>query len=149
MANYYKEINKMLEKLVHRVLIYDRAGFKKGVKTEELSLLDIYILKKIGEEESKKIYELVNEMEIDRGIIASSTSKLVSCGYVEKEKSQEDKRVYVLRLTEQGRQLWHKNNEKHGELLNFVLADITLNEEKAILKFLSKINQVIIQHKKV
>lgn len=149
MANYYKEINKMLEKLVHRVLIYDRAGFKNGVKTEELSLLDIYILKKIGEAESKKIYELVNEMEIDRGIIASSTNKLVSYGYVEKEKSREDKRVYVLRLTEQGKRLWHKNNERHGELLNFVLADITLNEEKAILKFLSKINQAIVQYKKV
>jgi DNA-binding MarR family transcriptional regulator len=141
MANYYKEINKMIERLVHRVLIYDRTGFKSGMKAETLSLLDVYILKKIGEVESKKIYELVHEMEMDRGIVASSTNKLVSCGFVEKQKSQEDKRVFILRLTEEGRHLWEKNQGVHAELLNVVLGDVTLNEEKAILKFLSKMNQ--------
>jgi DNA-binding MarR family transcriptional regulator len=141
MANYHKEINKMIERLVHRVLTYDRTGFKAGMKSETLSLLDIYILKKIGEVESKKIYELVNEMEMDRGIVASSTNKLVSCGFVEKQKSQEDKRVFILRLTEEGKSLWEKNQNVHSDLLSVVLGEITLNEEKAILKFLSKMNQ--------
>ncbi|MCT4619734.1 MAG: MarR family transcriptional regulator [Marinisporobacter sp.] len=140
MANYYYEINKMLDKLMHKVLVYDRKGFKINGK-EELSLLDIHVLRKIGQVNNKKIYELVKDLEIDRGLIASVMKKLILNGYITKEKSEEDKRVYILRLTDEGKEMCKKTLDIQKDLLNFVLSDVTLNEEKAILKFLSKINQ--------
>ncbi|TCO76416.1 MarR family transcriptional regulator [Marinisporobacter balticus] len=141
MANYYNEINKMMDKLMHKVLVYDRKGFKIGGKAENLSLLDIHILRKIGQVKNKRLYELVEDMEMDRGLIASVTKKLILNGYILKEKDHEDKRVYILKLTNIGKKMYEKTLEIQEVLLNFVLADVTLNEEKAILKFLSKINQ--------
>ncbi|MEW9124281.1 MAG: MarR family transcriptional regulator [Thermotaleaceae bacterium] len=146
MANYYNEINNILDKLIHKVLVYDRKGFKIGIKGEPLSLLDIYILKKIGEGERKKLYELVEEMEIDRGLISSFVQKLILNGYVQKEKSREDKRVHMVKLTALGREMLDKNLDRQEELLNFILSDVTLNEEKTILKFLSKINQTTLSY---
>lgn len=141
MANYYNEINEMINKLMHKVLIYDRKGFKIKGKMEELSLLDIHVLRNIGEVENKKIYELVEDMEIDRGLIASVTKKLILSGYVKKERDQDDKRVYILKLTSLGREMHEKTLCIQEKLLDFVLSDMTLNEEKAILKFLSKVKQ--------
>ncbi|WP_129600265.1 MarR family winged helix-turn-helix transcriptional regulator [Anaerophilus nitritogenes] len=141
MANYYPQINKMIDKLMHQVLIYDRKGFKIGSKLENLSLLDIHTLRKIEEKEDTKIYELVEELEIDRGIISSVIKKLIQNGYIVKEKSKEDKRVYILKLTTEGKEMCTKTMEIQKKLLGFVLEDMSLNEEKAILKFLSKINQ--------
>ncbi|WP_168198351.1 transcriptional regulator, SarA/Rot family [Crassaminicella thermophila] len=141
MANYYNEINKMIDKLMHKVLVYDRKGFKIGGNIEDLSLLDIHVLRNIGQVESKKIYELIEDMEMDRGLIASVTKKLILKGYIIKERSIEDKRVYILKLTEQGREMYEKILQVQNNLLEFLLSDVTLNEEKAILKFLSKINQ--------
>ncbi|MCT4605092.1 MAG: MarR family transcriptional regulator [Marinisporobacter sp.] len=140
MANYYYEINKMLDKLMHKVLVYDRKGFKINGK-EELSLLDIHVLRKIGQVNNKKIYELVKDLEIDRGLIASVMKKLILNGYITKEKSEEDKRVYILKLTDEGKEMCKKTLDIQKDLLNFVLSDVTLKEEQAILKFLSKINQ--------
>ncbi|QZY54249.1 MarR family winged helix-turn-helix transcriptional regulator [Crassaminicella profunda] len=140
MANYYHEINRMIDKLMHKVLVYDRKGFKINGK-EELSLLDIHVLRKIGQQKHKKIYELVKDLEIDRGLIASVMKKLILSGYIIKERSEEDKRVYILKLTDEGKIMYEKTLDIQKNLLDFVLNDVTLNEEKAILKFLSKINQ--------
>ena len=145
MANYYNEINTMVEKLIHKILVYDRKGFKIGTKNKELSLLDVYVLKTIGEEKEKKIYELLEEVEMDRGMVASIIKKLVLYAYVRKERSQDDKRAYIVSLTEKGMDMYDKTLEIQGNFLEFILSDITLNEEKAILKFLSKINQTILK----
>lgn len=148
MANYYHEINKMMEKLIHKIFVYDRKGFKMDGKGEALSFLDMDVIRKIGEAEHKKIYELVEEMETDRSFVASITKKLILNGYIMKEKSEHDKRVYMLRLTEEGRAIYEKSLEKQREFLHFILSDITLNEEKAILKFLSKVNQTtLLEHR--
>ncbi|WP_053955823.1 MarR family winged helix-turn-helix transcriptional regulator [Inediibacterium massiliense] len=141
MANYYPQINKMIDKLMHQVLIYDRKGFKIGNKLENLSLLDIHALRKIEERDDTKIYELVEELGVDRGVISSVIKKLMQNSYIIKEKSKEDKRVYILKLTTEGKEMCTKTMEIQKKLLNFVLEDMSFNEEKAILKFLSKINQ--------
>ena len=145
MANYYNEINTMVEKLIHKILVYDRKGFKVGNKSEELSLLDFYVLKAIGEEKEKKIYELLEEVEMDRGMVTGIIKKLVLYTYVKKERSQEDKRAYILSLTKKGRSMYEKTSEIQEDFLEFVLSEITLNEEKSILKFLSKINQATLK----
>ncbi len=144
MANYYDEINKMMEKIVNKLLIIDKKGFKLRKKNEELSLLDIFVLKNIGSNNMKPIYSLVKETEIDRGLMTSIINKLVANGYIKKEKAKEDKRVNMVILTEEGESVYNKILKSQGAFLDFILDDITLNEEKTILKFLSKINQKMI-----
>ncbi|SKC55252.1 MarR family winged helix-turn-helix transcriptional regulator [Maledivibacter halophilus] len=143
MANYYNEINRMIEKIAHKVLISDKRKFKVARKNQEFSLLEMFIIKKIGKNEIKSIYELVKEMEIDRGLVTSIIKKLVITGYIKKEKAQEDKRVNMLRLTVSGKEIYNEIIVGQQEFFEFILSDVTLNEEKAILKFLSKINQKI------
>jgi len=140
-ANYYNQINMMMEKIINKILIADKKGFKIGRKNEDLSLLDILVIKKIGSNSMKPIYSLVKETEIDRGVISSIINKLVANGYIKKEKAKEDKRVNMVILTDEGEEVYNKILDGQSEILDFILNDITLNEEKAILKFLSKINQ--------
>lgn len=141
MANYYNEINKIMEKIVNKLLIVDKKGLRIGKKNEELSLLDILIIKKVGSNNMKPIYSLVKETEIDRGTMTSIINKLVTNGYMKKEKAKEDKRVNMVTLTEDGEEIYNKILKIQVGLLDFILNDVTLNEEKAILKFLSKIKQ--------
>ncbi|WP_432407222.1 MarR family winged helix-turn-helix transcriptional regulator [Wukongibacter sp. M2B1] len=143
MANYYKQINLMIEKIINKILIADKKGFSIGRKNEELSLLDIFVIKKIGSNNMKPIYSLVKETEIDRGVISSIINKLAANGYIKKEKAKEDKRVNMVILTDEGEEVYNKILRGQSEILDFILNDITLNEEKAILKFLSKVNQKI------
>ena len=140
-ANYYHEIDKMLRKIVTKALITDRQGLKLGTKGEVLSFLELYILREIGEKGNKKISELIDEMQLNRGMASLVFKKLVINGYVSKKQSEEDRRVYGLMLTDLGKQIVDKSMEDEKKLLEFILADISLNEERAVLKFLSKLNQ--------
>ncbi len=144
MANYYKEINRILEKIIYKVLSIDKSGIELEDVHEKLSFLDIHILKKVGDEIEKSMQSLIKEMDFERGIITPIINKMVACGYIIKEKSERDKRVFNLRLTEDGKRVYNKIIENEKELFKFILKDITLNEEKAVLKFLSKINQTTV-----
>ncbi|SHK16417.1 DNA-binding transcriptional regulator, MarR family [Paramaledivibacter caminithermalis DSM 15212] len=140
-ANYYNEINKMMEKIIYKVFVLNKKGLTFGKKNKELSILDAFIIKKIGSANEKSIYSLVKEIEIDRGVIASIINKLLANGYIIKQKSKEDKRINMVLLTEEGKEIYDIIMERQKEFFDFVLNDVTLNEEKAILKFLSKIHQ--------
>ncbi len=144
MANYYREINKIMEKLIYKFSILDKNGLSLGGKGGNLSFLEVHIIKEIGKSSVQSIYSLIKETEIDRNTITTITNRLVMSGYLEKQRSEEDKRVYMLTLTDSGREIYKRIILKEKEVLDFVLNDITLNEEKAVLKFLSKINQKMV-----
>lgn len=144
MANYHREINKMMEKLIYRFLILDKKGCTLESKGENLSFLEIHIIKEIGRSFEKSIYNLVRETDMDRSTITTIINRLVLNDYLSKEKSEEDKRIYILRLTDRGQEVYNKIENTQKDIVESILNDITLNEEKAILKFLSKVNQKIL-----
>jgi DNA-binding MarR family transcriptional regulator len=81
---------------------------------------------------------------LDRGIISTSISKLTKGKYVEKMRSPQDGRVYLLELTSEGRVLFEKLYEQEQELIGFMMESSTINEQKAVLKFLSRVNQTMV-----
>ncbi len=141
MANYYREIEKIMGKLIYKILLINKNGVNLGINGEKLSFLDIYVIAEIGDCKEKSMYNLIKDMEIDRNDITLIINRMIALGYITKEKSERDRRVYILKLTEDGNHLYNKILEEENKLLDFILKDITLNEEKAVLKFLSKINQ--------
>jgi len=144
MANYYNEISNMIEKTIYRLMIADKNGLGIGTKNTDLSFLDIIVIKKIGDEEYVSQFSISKSTDISRGDITSIIKKLVACGYVTKKKSVEDKRANILTLTEEGKRVRKKIVDYQKCSIDYILHDITLNEEKAILKFLAKASQRIL-----
>jgi len=144
MANYYREIYKMLDKVIYKACFLDRKGISFDRNGEKFSLLDIFIIKIVKKYSPTTMNEIIKGIDIDRGIVSPIINRLVQKKYLAKTKSDADKRVYKITLTEKGEELWEKINSREKGLLDFVLSDITLNEEKAVLKFLSKINQTML-----
>lgn len=142
MANYYNEINRLLDKLVHKGFVHIREDIKLGAKGNTFTFWELHILRRLAISGEKRISELIEEVEVNKSLISSILIKLVAGGYIIKTQSSEDGRVYFLKLTELGLEVVEESHQLQKELLDFVLEDITLNEERAILKFLSKINQL-------
>lgn len=133
----------MIEKTIYRLIIADKKGLKKGNKNEDISFLDFIVLNRIAQEEEISQFVLAKETEVARSIMVSVINKLVSGGYIRKEKAVDDKRVNILKLTEEGQKVWQRYTDNQKDAIDYILHDITLNEEKAILKFLAKASQRI------
>jgi len=141
MANYHDEIGKMINKVIHKALLCEMEGFRLGTRGEAFSYLELKIMRKLREGDNKKILQLMEELQLNRGLVAALVKKLLAGGYITKEQSEEDRRVFTIKLTDSGKKILDRSSHGEKEFLDFILSDITVNEERAILKFLSKINQ--------
>lgn len=140
MRNYYVQIHEYLSKLVHGIIAID----KKGISSNgfNLSISDIFVLKVIGEEENKKMFEVMETLNLDRNSFKTIVGRLIAHDYVAKNKCENDKRAYSLELTEKGQKIFEEILTKEKEMLFSILNDFTFNEERAILKFLVKLDML-------
>lgn len=144
MSDYHKEIDLLSRKIVKKFVKYDREGLKIDDLNGKFSFFDVSVLNCIAEHEGIVVQDLIRELDMDRGVIATCIGNLVSKGYIDKRKSEEDKRKFILTLTDKGRRAQSQIIDKEEALLNFVLNDMSINEKKAVLKFLSKVNQTTV-----
>ncbi len=141
MANYTREISHMMDRMLIKIMSQDKKGFYPSKLLHKLSLLDILMIKTVGESESIQLNSLVKTLELDRNLIDISVKKLVSMKFINKRQGERDKREKWIKLTESGERIYKLLLEAQLSEMEFVLNDITINEEKTVLKFLSKIVQ--------
>ncbi|SCY73751.1 MarR family winged helix-turn-helix transcriptional regulator [Alkaliphilus peptidifermentans] len=140
MRNYYLQIHEYVEKLVLSTMVLDKKGIKYNGDT--FSFLELFILKLLGDQQEKKMYEIIEELDIDRNTMNTAINRLYFSKYLTKKKSEDDKRVQILQLTERGKITFEQVISVEKEILFSLLNDFTFNEEKAILKFLVKIDML-------
>ena len=71
----------------------------------DLSLIQIMCIFKVYQNEGVNQKDLANDLSLTKGAITKTVAKLESNGYIAREKFPEDKRHYLLRLTEKGEEL--------------------------------------------
>lgn len=140
MRNYYVQIHHYLQKLIQNVIILDKRGIRNN--GDSLSITELLILKILGDAQEKRIFEVISELSIDRNSLVTILNRLQNLGYITKEKDKDDKRVHLLLLTDKGRDVFQHISSKEKELIYNLLNDFTFNEEKAILKFLVKLDML-------
>lgn len=140
MRNYYVQIYEYLQKTIKNIIVLD----KKGISTNgaNLSIMDIFILKVVGNESRKKMFEVMETLDIDRNTFKTMTRRLIAQEFILKSRSDEDKRAYYLELTTKGKQVLEEINYKENNALASLLNDFTFNEERTILKFLVKLEML-------
>lgn len=149
MANYYKEVNNMMEKVIYKFVKYDKSGIKLSEKQDKYSFLDIIVFREIGRSGNITVFDLLNQIEIDRGILSTSIKKFINLNLIVKKRSTLDKRKFVLYLTDEGKRFYEELLKLEMKELNFILKDMTINEQKTVLKFLSRLNQLTVVRSEV
>ncbi|GAB6107693.1 MarR family winged helix-turn-helix transcriptional regulator [Fusibacter bizertensis] len=141
MANYTREIAHMLDRLNTKILAQDKTGyFRKDLKVK-LNLVELLLLKQLGEHGEVKLNHLINTLEVDRNLITTTVKRMGTLKLVQKRADEGDGRSQVIVLLPAGRELYNALIDQQNKELEFILDDVTINEEKTILKFISKMVQ--------
>lgn len=140
MSVYYNEINVMINKLVKKfVPKKDELYTINGI---EFSLSELLILKVIKTEKNCNIKLLHEILDLKYNYILRCINKMQMKDLIMKSPSAEDKRKKVICLTDVGEKVYSITEKNFQEKLSFIIKDLTVNEEKAVLKVLSRINQL-------
>lgn len=140
MSIYSSEINQMVNKLLDKVTCTDVK--KKILEKQELNIFNYIILKKIREKDGIIFTEILNDVDVNYDVLRNKIEELLIKGYIEKKVSKEDKRKKSLYITNLGQKEFIKFKFFIEEKINFTISDFSVNEEKAVLKFLSRVNQL-------
>ena len=96
----------------------------KCLITEEFSdmtMNDMHIVEAIGTEKAKRSSDVAKLMSVTTGTLTRAVDGLVEHGYVVRTRSERDKRVVFLTLTERGKRAYERHKQFHAEMIAYII----------------------------
>ena len=140
MNRYYLQIYEYLEKLTRQLVQADHNGSVAADTT--VSLMEYFVMRMLMQEGGQTFRQLMDATGWNRNGLTGALRRLLKQQLVEKEPVDGDKRSRRLQMTEKGRALILELDSKSRNQVYQLLNDFTFNEEKAVLKFLVKLEMI-------
>ncbi len=142
----YNTINDVLVHLFNE--IWELEG--KAIITEEYKDItnnDMHIIEAIGLGEGKPMSAIAKKMSVTAGTLTTAMNSLVNKKYVVRKRSEKDRRVVNIQLTEKGERAYHHHAEFHHDMVEAVIQNLKNDELSVLLKTLSSLSEFFRNYK--
>lgn len=123
-------LNEVLVKLFREIMTIEEQSLKKG-DFKDLTVNDMHVIEAIDVYEPKNMTTVARSLNVTTGTLTISINGLVKKGYVDRIRSEKDRRVVLVSLTEKGRNAHSWHEQFHAEMVQAVIAG--LDEEEQIV----------------
>ena len=138
------DINHALNEVLVRIFRNINTIEEQALRTEEykdVTINDIHVIEAIGMEEQKNMTTVAKSLHVTTGTLTISINSLVKKNYVERVRSEEDRRVVLVSLTEKGKKAFLHHRQFHDKLVNEIVEQLSDEEKRVLEKALNRINQ--------
>ena len=135
----YETLNEVLVSLFRDVNDIEQ----KAIITSEFGDLtnnDMHVIEAIGIDEPKNMSTIARVLSVTVGTLTISMNSLVKKGYVDRQRSSEDRRVVYISLSEKGVKAYYHHKKFHEQMIDSVVKELTEEELEALVKALTKLN---------
>ena len=132
-------LNDVLVKLFRNVNVIE----ERAIRTEEykdVTTNDMHVIEAIGMESAKNMTSVARALEVTTGTLTIAVNSLVKKGYVSRVRSEEDRRVVLVSLSEKGRRAYLHHRRFHEQMIDSVVEELTEEEQRILEKALRKLN---------
>lgn len=146
--NMYETINDILVHLFNEIWELE----KNAIITEEFKDItnnDMHIIEAIGLNQKTTMSVVAKKMKITAGSLTTAMNGLVNKKYVIRERSEEDRRVVNIWLTEKGEKAYHHHAEFHRQMTNAVIEKLDENEIPVLMKTLNGLDEFFRSYSKI
>ena len=139
MDREFIKINELMLEVYNDIGKIEDQALKQG-EFKDLSITEIHTIEAIGMYGSKTMSEIATVLEITTGTLTTAVDKLIKKGYLERKRSESDRRIVNVNLTRRGK-LAHRIHEKfHMDMVRQIIIDFTQKEELVLINGLEKLN---------
>ena len=103
-------------------------------------MTEIHTIEAIGIKDAKTMGEIAHDLRITVGTLSAAITKLIKKGYVERKRTEEDRRVVLVSLTSKGENVYREHQVFHEEMICAMLSNFSDEEEQVLSKSLEKLN---------
>lgn len=136
----YKTINDILVNLINEIWELE----EKAIITEEFKDLtnnDMHVIEAIGPEEGNNMSSIAKKLNITVGSLTTAMNSLVNKSYVSRSRSEKDRRVVYVKLTEKGIRAYQHHADYHRQMTEAILAKLSEDEIPVLMKTLDGLSE--------
>lgn len=140
MDDAYKLINNTLVNLINEIWELE----EKAIITEEFKDLtnnDMHVIEAIGLGDGRNMSSIAKKLKITVGSLTIAMNSLVNKKYVERHRSEEDRRVVFVKLTEKGVRAYHHHEDYHRQMTQAIMDKLDEKELPVLVKTLDVLTE--------
>lgn len=134
----YETLNDILVGLFKDIMTIE----EKAIITEEFKDItnnDMHVIEAIGIGEAKNMSTVSKLMSVTMGTLTIAINGLVNKGYVNRERSEADKRVVFVSLTEKGKKAYNHHAKFHKDMIDAVVKSFDEKDVKVVVEALGNL----------
>ncbi len=137
MKSSHMVLNDLLVNLFRDILeIEEKALREQG---SDLTITEIHTIDAIFFDRARNMSEIAKDLQITMGTLTTAVDKLIKKGYALRNRSEEDKRVVLVELTEKGLEAKRIHDDFHKDMIDSVVKDLSDSEEEVLIDSLNKL----------
>ena len=133
-------LNELLVKLLRNINVIEERALRTG-EYKDVTVNDIHVIEAIGMEEAKNMTSVARSLEVTTGTLTIAVNSLVRKGYVDRVRSEEDRRVVLISLSDKGKRAYLHHRKFHDQMIDTVVEQLSEEEQQVLERALAKLNQ--------
>lgn len=133
-------INYVLVNLFNEILKLE----EEAIITDEFKDItnnDMHIIEAVGLSGENTMSVVAKKLGITAGSLTTSVNSLVNKKYVTRQRSDEDRRVVFLKLTDKGKRAYEHHREYHSQMTEAVISRLDEEEVPVLIKSLTGLSE--------
>lgn len=139
MSKSMNVLNELLVDTFNDILTIEQNALQSG-EFRDLSVTEMHTIEAIGMYTQKTMSEVANKLNITVGTLTTAINNLVKKGYVERSKSEKDRRIVYIQLTKRGKLAYRIHDKFHLDMIKETISGLTDEEEEILIASLEKLN---------
>lgn len=107
---------------------------------KDISSNDMHIIEAIGVEEPKSMSTIAKLMSVTTGTLTKAMDALNEKGYVNRNRSKEDKRVVKICLTDKGLRAYYHHEQFHRQMIAHIMSELSEEETTVLITAIAKMS---------
>jgi len=128
-------LNEVLVGLFRNITSIEEKALKIG-EYKDLSVNDMHVIEAINIHTPKNMSSVAKMLMVTTGTLTISVNGLVKKGYVDRARSEEDRRVVLISLTEKGCKAFAQHKKFHQSMIESIVKDLDETEQVILEKAL-------------
>ena len=140
MDKAYDTFHEVLVKLFNEIMDIEA----KAIITPEFKDItnnDMHVIEAVGMGEPKNMSSVAKLLSVTVGTLTISVNNLVKKGYIHRVRSNEDRRVVLIFLTDKGKKAFNHHKKFHEDMIQSLIAGLSDKEINTLVTALTNLKE--------
>lgn len=133
-------LNEVLVRLFRDINTIEERALKNG-DFPDVTTNDMHVMEAIGLDSAKNMTSVAKSLGVTTGTLTIAINSLVKKNYVSRVRSEEDRRVVLVSLTERGQEAYRHHELFHEKMIQACVGELSVDEQKILEQSLGRLNQ--------